>query len=263
MAHLARSHEVNRHAAGTSNRRTDRPRRLPARELQSTLALQVKVSMFPRRIRQSLAAAALAFSCAFVAGNASADADGAKTFVEREHTQLKKLVETNATDGDVSKAIDGMVDYDGLAKRTLGSPCPPSVPSCVNHWNDLSAEQRTEVTGLLRRLVEKNYHKNLTKTKEYDISYKGSKEAGENLSKVKTEAKSKANPRDPAVQVDYVILGGGDKYKVVDIVTEGSSMTKNYYDQFHRMLTTDGQKYPYLVQKLRDKIAAKDKEAAK
>ena len=218
--------------------------------------------MFPRRIRQSLAAAALAFSCAFVAGNASADADGAKTFVEREHTQLKKLVETNAPDGDVSKAIDGMVDYDELAKRTLGNPCPPSVPSCVNHWNDLSAEQRTEVTGLLRKLVEKNYHKNLNKTKEYDISYKGSKEAGENLSKVKTEAKSKGKPRDPAVQVDYVILGGGDKYKVVDIVTEGSSMTKNYYDQFHRMLTTDGQKYPYLVQKLRDKIASKDKEAA-
>ena len=65
------------------------------------------------------------------------------------------------------------------------------------------------------------------------------------------------------LQVDYVILGGGDKYKVVDIVTEGSSMTKNYYDQFHRMLTTEGQKYPYLVQKLRDKIAAKEKEAAK
>jgi ABC-type transporter MlaC component len=48
----------------------------------------------------------------------------------------------------------------------------------------------------------------------------------------------------------------------VDIVTEGSSLTKNYYDQFHRMLTTQGQGYSYLVQKLRDKIAAKDKEAA-
>jgi phospholipid transport system substrate-binding protein len=214
------------------------------------------------RFRQYLAAAVLALSCTFVAGSASADVDGAKTFVEREHTQIKKLVEANAPSAEVSKAIDGMVDYDELAKRTLGNPCPPSVPSCTNHWNDLSAEQRTEVTGLLRKLVEKNYHKNLNKTKDYDISYKGAKEAGENLAKIKTEAKSKAKPRDPAVQVDYVILSAGDKYRVVDIVTEGSSMTKNYYDQFHRMLTTDGQKYPYLVQKLKDKIAAKDKEAA-
>ena len=214
------------------------------------------------RFRQYLAATVLALSCTFVAGSASADVDGAKSFVEREHTQIKKLVEANAPSDDVRKAIDGMVDYDELAKRTLGNPCPPSVPSCTNHWNELSPDQRTEVTGLLRKLVEKNYHKNLNKTRDYDIAYKGAKEAGENLAKIKTEAKSRAKPRDPAVQVDYVILGGGDRYRVVDIVTEGSSMTKNYYDQFHRMLTTEGQKYPYLVQKLRDKIASKEKEAA-
>ena len=214
------------------------------------------------RFRQYLAAAVLALSCTLVAGSAAADVDGAKTFVEREHSQIKKLVEANAPSDDVRKAIDGMVDYDELAKRTFGNPCPPSVPSCTNHWNELTPEQRVEVTGLLRKLVEKNYHKNLNKTREYDISYKGAKEAGENLAKIKTEAKNKTKPRDPAVQVDYVILGVGDKYRVVDIITEGSSMTKNYYDQFHRMLTTDSQQYPYLVQKLRDKIAAKEKEAA-
>ena len=214
------------------------------------------------RFRHLLSAAALAVSFTFLAGGASADVDSAKTFVEREHSTLKKLVEANAPSDEVRKAIDGMVDYDQLAMRTLGKPCPPSVPSCTNHWDDMTAEQRTEVTGLLRKLVEKNYHKNLNKTRDYDVSYRGAKDQGENVSKIKTEAKSKAKPRDPAVQVDYVILGNGDKYRVVDIVTEGSSMTKNYYDQFHRMLTTEGQGYTYLVQKLRDKIAAKDKEAA-
>ena len=214
------------------------------------------------RLRHFFSAAALALSCTFIAGGALADVDGAKSFVEREHTQIVKLVEGNAPSDDVRKAIDNMVDYDQLAMRTLGKPCPPTVPSCTNHWDDLTAEQRTEVTGLLRKLVEKNYHKNLNKTKDYDISYRGGKEAGENLSKIKTEAKSKLKPRDPAVQVDYVVLMTGDKYRMIDIVTEGSSMTKNYYDQFHRMLTTEGQGYGYLVQKLKDKIAAKDKEAA-
>jgi ABC-type transporter MlaC component len=135
------------------------------------------------------------------------------------------------------------------------------VPSCTNHWDAITAEQRTEVTTLLRTLVEKNFQKNLKKTKEYDVTYLRGKDAGENLWRIKTEAKSKVKPRDPAVQVDYVVLAAGDRYRAVDIVTEGSSMTKNYYDQFHRMLTTEGQGYPYLVQKLRDKIAAKDKEA--
>lgn len=212
------------------------------------------------RLRHFVAAAALALSPLLAAGNAAADVAGAQTFVEREHGQIKKLVEANASQDQVRQAIDGMVDYDELAKRTLGKPCPPTVPACTNHWDELKPEQRTEVTGLLRQLVEKNYRKNLNKTKNYDISYRGAKEIGENVSKIRSEAKSKEKPRDPAVQVDYVILGAGDRYRVIDIVTEGSSMTKNYYDQFHRMLTTAGQGYPYLVQKLKDKVVAKEKE---
>jgi ABC-type transporter MlaC component len=213
------------------------------------------------RFRHYLSAAVLALSCTLLAGSASADVDGARTFVEREHGQIKKLVESNAAQGDVRNAIDGMVDYEELAKRTLGFPCPAEVKACTDHWKELSDDQRAEVTKLLRQLVEKNYHKNLNRTRDYEISYRTSKEAGENLSKIRTEAKSKLKVRDPAVQVDYLILGTGDRYRVVDIITEGSSMTKNYYVQFHPMLIPGGQGYAHLVQKLRDKIAAKDKEA--
>lgn len=208
------------------------------------------------RIRTLIASIAFALSATTVAGGAFADVAGAQTFVEREHGKIKKMVEANASDEAVRQSIDGMVDYDELARRTLGKPCPTGVATCKNHWDELTPEQQKEVTGLLRKLVEKNYQKNLNKTRDYDVSYRGAKEQGENTSKVRTEAKSKSKPRDPAVQVDYMILGGGSGYKVVDIVTEGSSMTKNYYDQFHRMLTTAGQGYPYMVKKLNDKIAA-------
>lgn len=218
------------------------------------------------RFRHLLSAAALALSCTVFAGGASADVDAAKTFVEREHGQIKKLVDTNAAPDQVRKAIDNMVDYEQLARRTLGNPCPPTVPSCTNHWDQLKPEQQTEVTDLLRQLVEKNFHKNLSKTRDYDITYRRALDQGANVSKIKTEAKSRAEDkkREPAVQVDYVILGmGGDKYRVIDIVTEGSSMTKNYYDQFHRMLTNPSQGYPYMVQKLQKKIADKNKDKDK
>ena len=216
------------------------------------------------------AAAAVALSCTFVAGGAFADVDAAKAFVQEKHSNIKELVEKGSPSEKVKEAMGGMIDYEQLARRTMGSPCPPAVPQCTNHWDGepakdvpgLTAEQKKEVTDLLKSLVEKNLHKNLNKTKDFEVSYSGAKEVGENVSKIKTEAKSKQKPRDPAVQVDYVILGTGDKYRVIDIVTEGSSMTKNYNDQFHRMLTTDTQGYAYLVQKLRDKIAAKEKEAA-
>jgi ABC-type transporter MlaC component len=212
------------------------------------------------RIRQILPAALIALCMMSLPAAAAADVAGAQSFVQREHGQLQQLVGANASVSKIQAAIDGMVDYDELARRTMGKPCPATIPSCKNHWDELSPEQQREVTGLLRQLVEKNYRKNLMKTRDYNISYRGAKEAGKDLSKIRTEAKSKTKPRDPAVQVDYVIMGAGSTYKVIDIITEGSSMTKNYYDQFHRMLTTEGQGYPYLVQKLKNKVAAKPKK---
>ncbi len=208
------------------------------------------------RIRSLLSAVSLALACTLSAGGASAaDVDKAQQFVEKEHGTLKQLVENNAPSDEVRRHIDAMVDYDELTRRTLGSPCPPQVPGCTDHKKDLTEAQFAEVRDLLRKLVEKNYHKNLNKTRDYDITYRGGKEVSADLAKIRTEAKNKSKPRDPAVQVDYVIQESGGKYKVIDIVTEGSSMTKNYYDQFHKMLTTPDQGYPYLVEKLKKKIA--------
>jgi len=190
---------------------------------------------------------------------ASAD-EGAQKFVQNEHAKLESLLRQPASssrDVEVTRALDGMVDYDELARRAFGQPCPPASPNCTNHWAELTDQQKAEVTGLLKKLVEKNYKKNLVKTLDYEVIYKGNKDLGGD-SKIRTEAKSKVKPRDPAVQVDYVVKTMNSSYRVVDIVTEGSSLTKNYYDQFHKMLTTPGQMYPHVVKRLNDKIAKKD-----
>ena len=150
-----------------------------------------------------------------------------------------------------------MVDYTAVAQRALGSPCPTTVPNCTNHWNELSDAQKAEVTELFRGLVEKKYRENAYKTKDFDVSYRGTKEQGVDISKVRTEAKNKTKPRDPAIQVDYIIRSSGQGHKVIDLVTEGSILSKNYYDQSHKMLTTPSQGYPYFVKKLREKIAKK------
>ena len=93
------------------------------------------------------------------------------------------------------------------------------------------------MTDLLKQLVRKNYRKNLLKTLDYDITYKGARDqAGD--TRVITEAKYKLKPRDPPVRVDYVVKQTTAGYIVVDFVTEGSSLTKNYYDQFRRRWTT-------------------------
>jgi ABC-type transporter MlaC component len=190
---------------------------------------------------------------------ASAD-EGAQKFIKDEHVKLEAILRQPATparDAQVTNTLDTMVDYDELARRTFGQPCPHAISQCTNHWGELTDQQKSEVTGLLKKLVDKNYKKNLIKTLDYEVTYMGQKDFGGDA-KVRTEAKSKLKPRDPAVQVDYVVKANGNGYKVVDIVTEGSSLTKNYYDQFHKFVTTPGQGYPHIVKKLNEKIAKKD-----
>ena len=209
------------------------------------------------RARHFFRAVILGLSVTTLSLAASADVAGAQSFVEREHGQIKKLVECNAPAAEVTKAIDGMVDYGEIAQRALGKPCPTTIPNCTNHWDTLTDAQKTEVTSLFKGLVEKKYRENAYKTRDFDISYRGAKEQGTDIAKVRTEAKNKTKPRDPAVQVDYIIKSNGSTHKVVDLVTEGSILSKNYYDQSHKMLTTQGQGYDYFVKKLREKIAKK------
>ncbi|HVJ89558.1 MAG TPA: ABC transporter substrate-binding protein [Labilithrix sp.] len=209
------------------------------------------------RFHHSLRAVLLGLSVTTLAFAASADVPGAQSFVEREHGQIKKLVESNAPSSEVTKAIDGMVDYEAIAQRALGKPCPTTIPNCTNHWDELTDAQKQEVTGLFKGLVEKKYRENAYKTRDFDVSYRGTKEQGVDVAKVRTEAKNKLKPREPAVQVDYIIRSSGGSHKVIDLVTEGSILSKNYYDQSHKMLTTPGQGYSYFVQKLRDKIKKK------
>jgi ABC-type transporter MlaC component len=208
--------------------------------------------------RPLFAATILAATVALFGATARAD-DSAQSFVQREHSNLSSLLKLPATpsrDNQVDGALARMIDYAELTRRAFGEPCHPTLSGCTNHWQKLAPEQRSEVTDLLRRLIEKNQRKNITKTLDYDISYKGFKDAaGE--SKVRTSAQSKLKPRDPPIQVDYVVCGAGNPH-VCDIVTEGSSLTKNYYDQFNRMLTNPAQGYPHVVKKLNEKIAKND-----
>ena len=208
------------------------------------------------RLQKTLLAMLLLVGVMTLARWASAD-PAAQGFLDAQHQKITALLRQPASpsrDSQVSALLDRMVDYGELARRTFGQPCPAAVPSCTNHWNDLTDARKTEVTTLLHQLVSKNYQKNLIKTLDYDIAYKGTQDEG-GATRVRTEATSKLKPRDPPIQVDYVLLGSAGAYHVVDIITEESSLTKNYYDQFHRMLTSPDQGYSYLVKKLNDKIA--------
>jgi len=215
--------------------------------------------MFLRTHALSAALALAGLGAMTFATDARAD-DPATTFVRAQHDQLRTLLRQPAStsrDAQLTRALAQMVDYDEVTRRAFGQPCPAEAAGCKNHWADLTDAQHAEIASLLRRLVEKNYRKNLSKTLDYEVAYQGAS-AGNGESSVHTEATSKAKPRDPGVLVDYVVHGAPGSQHVVDVVTEGASLTKSYYDQFHRMLTNPDQGYPYVVRKLSDKVSAAD-----
>lgn len=200
-------------------------------------------------ISSALAALALA---------APAQAEDAQGFIQTEHHKLDQLLHQPASpgrDSQINAALDGFVDYDELARRAFGEPCPAAIPSCEDLWTSYADGQKAELRDLLKQLVEKNYRKNLTKTLDYDVSYKGSRGAGGDT-RVLTEAKSKTNPREEPYRVDYVVKQTGHGYRVVDIITEGSVLTKDYYEQFLKKQHNEG--YDAIVSKLKEKIAKKD-----
>lgn len=187
---------------------------------------------------------------------ASADA-GAKGFVETTHAKLNGLLNQPASaarEAQITAEMDAAIDYDVLARRTFGDPCPTGVKTCTNHWKDLTDAQKAESKDLLKKIVQKNYRKNLTKTQNFNVTFESATESGSDT-RVRTLAKSKTEAREAPVTIDYIVAGTGGGYHIVDIVTESSSLAKNYYTQFHKMLTTDGQGYPYVVKKLNEKLA--------
>ncbi|HWL88883.1 MAG TPA: ABC transporter substrate-binding protein [Polyangiaceae bacterium] len=216
------------------------------------------------KLRKFVPIVALVSALALTGFSTAASADeatDAQAFVQTQHNKIATLLRqpaSGAREAQVNSALETFVDYDEVTRRAFGKPCPATLSGCTDHWSQLTDAQKTEVRGLLKQLVEKNYRKNIAKTLDYDVSYKGAKAGALGDSRIRTEAQNKLKPRDPAVQVDYFVHAQTGGMKVVDIVTEGSSLTKNYYDQFHKMFTTPNQGYPYVVKKLNEKIAKKD-----
>lgn len=189
-----------------------------------------------------------------------AHAGSAQDFIQQEHSQLEQTLhqpDSASRDAQVNRGLDTFVDYEEMTRRAFGEPCHASRPNCEDLWAKLDDGQKHEVTDLLKQLVRKSYRKNLLKTLDYDIAYKGEKLQGTDT-KVVTEASNKLKPRDPPVRVEYIVRQTDKGFICVDFVTEGSSLTKNYYDQFKTKMDDPNLGYPNIVTKLKEKIAKKD-----
>jgi phospholipid transport system substrate-binding protein len=171
--------------------------------------------------------AALAFAMSL---SLPAFAAEAENFVKGKQTELSALVSKAKSPEDekhLDAAFDAVLDYKNLAIATLES------------WDQRTPAEREEFTAVLKDLVRNAYRRNLKKTLGYDVDYKG--ESDSDAGKiVKTVAHNTKNAREEPVSVDYVVHQVDGKWLIYDIVTEGSSLIRNYKNQFRRVIQKHG-----------------------
>ncbi|MEZ4224187.1 MAG: ABC transporter substrate-binding protein [Polyangiaceae bacterium] len=193
--------------------------------------------------RRSLLMLAAITGLMLVAPVASAG-DSPEGFIKDRQAKLAGLLKAKASDSKIEAVFDEMLDYDTLGKESLGK-----------HWDDRSAEERREFQTVLKRLVRNAYRKNLKKTLDYDVSYKGEGKARAGTL-VRTVATSRANKREEPVAIDYLIHKVDGKWRVYDITTEGSSLTRNYRSQFNRVIKKKG--FAELMRRMKSKLDKED-----
>jgi phospholipid transport system substrate-binding protein len=174
-----------------------------------------------------------------------ARADAAQDFVQSRQTQVTALLHQSPgaqRDKQIANILDGMIDYEELAKRSLAA-----------HWADLTDPQRKDFTDILKRLVQRNYEKSIKGILDYRVEYLGEEKEAEGAL-VHTRASSTSDQREEPISIDYRILTSpSGSLKVIDVVTEGASLINNYKNQFHRVIQKDG--FEALVKKMKDKLS--------
>lgn len=199
------------------------------------------------RFRDSFRAVALFTALALAAP--LAHAEDAQSFIRTKHTELTQMVKHAkgpADDKKVEDAFDRVLDYDTLAKESLR-----------DFWDERTPEERAEFQGILTKLVRAAYRKNLKRIGDYAVEYRGEAkvDAGQ---VVRTVARSRSASREEPVSIDYVVRESGGQWRIVDIVTEGSSLVSNYRNQFRRIIKKQG--FPELIRRMKTKLEKGDVE---
>ncbi len=171
---------------------------------------------------------------------AVAEAASAQDHLKAKQAELTALVKSEASD-KLTAAFDELLDYPALAEASLG-----------DEWSKLSETQRADFQKLLVTLIQRAYKKSIKETLSYDISFLGEENATKGKL-VHTVAKHKTDARKEPLRIDYVLHQTGGKWRVIDIVTEDSSLVANYKSQFRRVIEKKG--FSGLIELMAKKVA--------
>ena len=134
-----------------------------------------------------------------------------------------------------------LLDYEELSKRAL-----------AQHWETLKPEQRSEFVATLRGLIERNYTRQLRNNLDYQVQYKKEEVEGDDAT-VATVVKVKTAGKSSDAEIVYKLRKNPDGWRVWDIITDESSLVRNYKSEFNKIITEKS--YDELLKKMKNKLA--------
>ncbi len=161
----------------------------------------------------------------------SATRGAATRFVKQKQQELGQTIRSSKdlrSDPKLLAIFDSMLNYERLTQEAL-----------KQHWDEMTSEQRVEVSGLLKQLVQNSYRKNLRDPGNYGIEYLG-EHAAKGGTLVQTRTTHKKNAREKPLSIDYVVEQVDGRWLVHDVVTDGVSLVRNYRRQFSRIIKKKG-----------------------
>jgi phospholipid transport system substrate-binding protein len=200
------------------------------------------------------AATAKATAAPGAAGTAAApaSAESPKAALEDANLRLKKVFgtqkpswspEADAKNADIKKIVGSFLDFEELAKRSLG-----------RHWEGLPPAKRAEFVKTLRDLVERNYVKQLYGQPDYNLKLEKEEKTGAEATVTGTLFAT-ARGKKVTMALEYKMLRKANRWVVYDVITDDLSLLENYRAEFNKVIAKES--FDALLTKMKKKLSEK------
>ena len=151
---------------------------------------------------------------------------------------LKQPEQAEERRHEIEEVIRQRVDYEEMAKRTLGT-----------RWSTLSERERREFVGLFVQLLRDTFAGRITEHHDEQVVYLGEHREGA-YAEVKTQLKG----RKIDTPIEFRMINRAADWRVYDVVIDGASIVSNYRSQFTSIIREVS--YVGLIKKMKQKAIA-------
>ncbi len=158
-------------------------------------------------------------------------------YSEKVRQILKKNTQIEKKKAEIRKIVDEILDYNELARRSLGK-----------HYKERTDAEIEKFNKLMRELIETSYMKKITSTVDYKLSIKS-----ENQDEDEIIVDTEISAKDGKVGVGFAMFKRNDKWVVYDLIIDEVSTLKNYKSEFNKIIKEQG--FDMVIKKMEDKLA--------